>query len=69
MKRSLLLVSLGVLVSAGAVSLSGCGCKSGGTNACTAVAPSLKASQSLAQPSDRDAKNNTPRIQGGGNGQ
>jgi hypothetical protein len=69
MRRFLLLGSLGVFVSAGAVSLSGCGCQSGGTNACTAVGPSLKDSKALVKAPDRDAKDKTPRVQGGGNGQ
>jgi len=60
------------LLTAGAFSISGCGCKSGGTNACTAVGTTLQASQaakSSQQSSTRQADPSTKsKVQGGGNG-
>ena len=72
MKRIAVFGLLSGVLAAGAFSITGCGCKSGGTNACTAVGTTLQASpasQSAQQSATRQTNSSTEsRVQGGGNG-
>jgi hypothetical protein len=53
-----------------AFSMSGCGCKSGGTNACTAVGAALQASQPSQQSATRQKDSSVKsKVEGGRNGQ
>jgi|HubBroStandDraft_4_1064222.scaffolds.fasta_scaffold601499_2 hypothetical protein len=73
MKRIAVLGLLTGVLTAAAFSISGCGCKSGGTNVCTAVGTTLQDSQAF-QSSQQSSTKQTDsskksKVQGGGNGQ